>query len=246
MTQYKAARLEAGASNGSINRSLSALKRGFTLAMWAGKAASKPHIVMLPESNPRQGFLNASEFQRLREALPADLRDPVEFLYRSGWRVSEMRKLEWRDVDLAGGVVRLRPEISKTKDGRVLPLVREIADIINRAAARRTPTLPFVFRRDGGSAIGLFRKSWATACRQAGVGQIRVHDLRRTAVRNLVRAGTPDVVAMRLSGHKTRSVFDRYNIVSEADLAIAMERVSEHLADQPKTAANVVPLRRTT
>ena len=94
---------------------------------------------MLEEENARSGFLSHAEFFRLRDALPEDLRDPVGFLYHSGWRVSEMRALEWRDVDLAGGVVSLRPEISKNKKGRVLPLRGELKAIFERADARRSP-----------------------------------------------------------------------------------------------------------
>ena len=102
-----------------------------------------------------------------------------------------------------------------------------------------------VFRRDYGGPIGLFRKSWATACDTAKVGTILVHDLRRTAVRNLVRAGVPEHTAMAVTGHKTASIFRRYDIVTEDDLAVAMDRVNEHLAAQPKKPATVVPLNRT-
>jgi integrase len=167
VTQYRATRLETGAANASINRSLAVLKRAFKLAAIAGKVAHQPYIAMLTEDNARQGFVTPSEFERLREALPVDLRDPVEFLYRSAWRVGEMRSLEWRDVK--DGAIRLRPENSKTKHGRVLPLRAELAAIIERAHERRIPELPFVFHRDDGSPIGLFRKSWAAACRKAGL-----------------------------------------------------------------------------
>ena len=184
------------------------------------------------------------QFERLRDALPEDLRDPVSFLYFSGWHVSEMRALEWRDVDLeGGGIIRLRPDLSKTKDGRPLPLRRELAEIIDRARERRIPECTTVFHRDG-RPIALFRRSWATACKKAGLGNILVHDLPRTAVRNLVRAGVPDKIAMALSGHKTRSGFDRDNIVAEDGLARAIENVSDHLAAQPQTPAIVLSLKK--
>jgi integrase len=242
VTAYITARQEKGAANSTINRSLAALKRAFVLAQRAGKVTGRPYIAMLEENNARQGFLSHAEFERLRDALPDDLKDPVSFLYHSGWRVSEMRALEWRDVDMEGRAVRLRPENSKSKTGRVLPLRGELAEIIDRAEAARIPECPFVFHRLG-RAVGLFRKSWATACKTAGLGAMLVHDLRRTAVRNLIRAGVSEKTAMSISGHKTRAIFDRYDIITEDDLATAIERVGNHLAAQPKTPANVIPLR---
>ncbi|MBI1994870.1 MAG: site-specific integrase [Deltaproteobacteria bacterium] len=212
----------------------------FSLAVQAGKLSSKPYIPTLEENNARQGFLDHGSFLVLRENLSDHLKDPVTFLYHSGWRVSEMRALEWRDVDLAGKVIRLRPEISKNKDGRLLPIKGEIEGIIERAKEKRLLSCPYVFHENG-QRIGDFRKAWKTACKAAGLGAVIVHDLRRSAVRNMVRAGIPERVAMSLSGHKTRAVFDRYNIVSESDLAKAAERLQAHLEEQPRVPL-VVPI----
>ena len=171
----------------------------------------------------------------LRENLPEYLKDPVTFLYFSGSRLSEMKALEWRDVDLAGKVVRLRPEISKNKDGRLLPLKGELLQVVERAKDGRRPDCLRVFHLNG-QPVGDFRKAWKNACQATGLNGIIIHDLRRTAVRNMVRAGIPERVAMSLSGHKTRSIFDRYNIVSEADLAQATEQLQSHLESQSKGA----------
>ncbi len=238
---YAADRQKANAANASINRELAALKRMFSLAVEDGRLSHSPYIPTLEEDNARQGFLDHGAFVSLRTNLAEYLRDPIAFLYLSGWRLGEMKALEWRDVDLVGKVVHLRPEISKNKDGRLLPLSGELFEIMDRAHARRRPDCPFVFHRDGES-IGDFRKAWSTACKAAGLHPILVHDLRRTAVRNMVRAGIPDRVAMTLSGHKTRSIFDRYNIVSEADLAQATELLQRHLREQTPIP-KVKPLR---
>lgn len=241
VSAYVRERQREDAANGSINRELAALKRAFTLATRAGKMNSAPYIPLLVENNSRRGFLDHLGFLALREGLPKHLKDPVSFLYLSGWRVSEMRTLEWREVDLAGRELRLRPEVSKNKDGRVLPLRGELLQIIERAKEVRRPDCLFVFH-DAGEPIGDFRKAWKTACTKAKLTGIIVHDLRRTAVRNMVRAGVPERVAMELSGHKTRRIFDRYNIVSNEDLSAATERLQEHLANAiaPK---KVVPLK---
>jgi integrase len=235
-----ARRQQEEAKNATINRELAALKRMFSLAIQAGKLSSKPYVPTLEENNARQGFLDHGSFLVIKENLPVHLKDPVTFLYHSAWRVGEMRALEWRDIDLAGRVIRLRPEISKNKDGRLLPIKGELLEIIKRARENRLLSCPYVFHENG-QPIGSFRKAWKTACREAGQGQIIVHDLRRSAVRNMVRAGIHERVAMSLSGHKTRSVFDRYNIVSEADLAKAAERLQAHLEEQPREPT-VVPL----
>jgi integrase len=241
--KYIRSRQREGAANASINRELAALKRMFKLAVESGRLRFAPHVPMLEENNARQGFVDHSVFLTVREHLPAYVKDPITFLYLSGWRLGEMRELEWRDVDLAGKVVRLRPEISKNKEGRVLPLSGELLEMIERAKAQRRLDCSYVFHLDGGQ-VGDFKRSWATACSKAGVGKVLVHDLRRTAVRNMVRAGIPDRIAMALSGHKTRSVFDRYNIVSEEDLAVATERLQSHLhkqTGQPKVASIRAP-----
>jgi integrase len=228
-----------GFSNASINRELSALKRMFALARQAEKIYSSPYIPGLEEHNARQGFFDHGSFLALRETLPEYLRDPITFLYYSGWRRGEMRSLEWRDVDMEGKVVRLRPEIAKNKHGRLLPLTvygdtGELLELFDRAQDRQRPDCPFVFHLDG-RPIGDFRKAWLKATTATGqVGRIP-HDFRRTAVRNLVRAGVPEQIAMAITGHKTRSIFDRYNIVDEVDLARkAMAKLETYVQKQPR------------
>jgi hypothetical protein len=149
-----------------------------------------------------------------------------------------MASLEWRDVefdrrgsDLVPRAIRLRAENSKNKEARrPLVLAGELFNLISRALHNRRLDCPFVFH-DNGQPIGDFRKAWANASRESGVSGL-VHDLRRSGVRNMVRSNIPERVAMAISGHKTRSVFDRYNIVSEADMEQAIAKVSTYVADR--------------
>jgi len=237
-------RQKEGAANGSINRELAALKRAFRLMTQAERLGRAPHVPMLREASPRQGFLEPADFARLHDALPAYLQDPVRFLYLSGWRKSEMQTLEWRDVDIAGFAIRLRPERSKNAEPRTLPLQGELLTMIRRALDHRRLDCPYLFQ-GGGGPIGDFRKAWRNALKATGLGKILIHDMRRSCIRNLVRSGTPEIVAKRLTGHKTRSVFDRYNVTSESDLAAASARLDEYINlrqnDAPKVA--VLPVR---
>ena len=153
-----------------------------------------------------------------------------------------MRSLEWRDVDRTSKSIRLRGANSKNKTARDQPGA-ELWAIIERAAARQIPSLPNVFHRDG-KAIALFRKSWITATNAAGVPGLIVHDLRRCAARNLVRAGILETVAMKLTGHKTPSIFRRYNVTSEQDIEDAGAMLDRFIASQQKTTADVIPFRK--
>lgn len=195
---------------------------------------SKPYIPMLTESNVRTGFFEYEEFLAVREALPSFLRPVVTFGYYTGWRVTEILNLQWRQANLEAGEVRLDPGTTKNKDGRVIYLDGELLETMKEQRAfvfslqrERGEIIPWVFINPStGDRIRNFRKSWAEACKQIGLSGRLFHDFRRTAVRNMVRAGVPEVVAMKISGHKTRSIFDRYNIVSEQDLREAARRIS--------------------
>jgi len=189
---------------------------------------------MLKEAPPRAGFFEAEQFQGVLRHLRPETRPIAIFGYETGWRLREIITLEWRQVDLTEGSVRLDPGTTKNRDGRVVYLSPALLDVL-RAQERATRDLertkgvivPWIFHRRG-RRILRFLASWQTACKQAGVPGRFFHDLRRTAVRNMVRAGIPERVAMQISGHKTRSVFERYNIVSEADVKDAAMKIGAH------------------
>ena len=246
---YIADRRDAGAAPATIRNELAALKRMFTLALRAGKVAQRPHIPAIQVSNARQGFFDEDDFRAALRELPAAVKPVVEFAYLTGWRIpSEVLRLTWAQVDFEAGIVRLEPRTTKNDEGRAFPfdalpaLKRLLEKQRSRTRALERSTgriIPRVFHRDG-EPIRYFRRAWLSAIDRAAhqergdvrqvvrpelIGRIP-HDLRRTAVRNLVRAGVPERVAMQLTGHKTRSVFDRYNIVNERDLRDGVARLA--------------------
>ncbi len=198
------------------------LGQAFRLAETRRWVNRLPHIRRLPERNARQGFFETEEIEAVIAHLLHYLKDFVRFGFLSGWRKGEIASLTWDDVDHHARIIRLRPEGSKTGEGRVLALSGDLWDVIERRWHDRG-SAPWVFHRQE-LPIGDMRKAWKTACRKAGVPEKLFHDLRRTAVRDMVRAGVPERIAMAISGHTTRSIFDRYNIVSEADLREAVDR----------------------
>jgi len=252
---YIAKRQEAKAENGTINRELAALKRMFSLALQGEKLLRRPYILHLDEDNVRTGFFGEVEFLALREALPAYLKPVAAFAYTFGWRKSEILGLTWERVDLAAGTVRLDPGTTKNREGRTVILTADLRAVLldqwkqvclivkvrNPEATARdiAEAVPWVFHRNG-EQIKDFRGAWETACKTAGLTGRIPHDFRRTAIRNMVRAGIPERVAMSISGHKTRSVFDRYDIVDEGDLREAAVRLSSPTLEPAGIVAGIV------
>lgn len=245
IANYVKKRLDDGAANATINRALALLRRAFSLGKKATppKVGAVPSISKLSENNVRKGFFEHDQFVAVRAALPEEIRPVITMAYYTGCRKGEILKLEWSQVDLIERVIRLEPGETKNDEGRMLPLASELYQVLKMQKETRDlhwPESPWVFSRAGEPVLN-FRKAWGTACKAAGLSAkvgdkdkpTRLfHDLRRSGVRNLIRAGVPERVAMKISGHKTRAIFDRYNIVSEADLKDAARRLGDYLADK--------------
>jgi integrase len=249
--KYITQRLAADAANATVNRELAALKRMFNLGLQSERIHRKPYIPMLKENNARQGFFEHGEFVAFRNALPDYFKAVVTFAYYTGWRKQEILSLKWNQVDLNARTVRLDVGTTKNDKGRLVNLDGELLEAIQGQWERRkvteipgqSPTLlcPYVFHRDG-KPIKDPRKAWNKARKETGLAGKMLHDFRRTAVRDMVRAGVNERVAMMISGHQTRSVFDRYNIVSEDDLKEAARKTWEHAQSQDK-ASHVVAMK---
>ncbi len=242
--EYMLKRTGQGAANATVNRECALLRRAFNLGcrQTPPMVFFVPFIPRLKERNVRKGFLEHSQFLALRQELPDAIKPILTFAYYTGCRRGEILSLRWSQVDLARGLVRLEPGTTKNDAPRTLPLVPELSKVLSMQKAirdRDCPACPWVFFRRG-KPIRRFEGAWKKACKAAGLVDIDgqpapiFHDTRRTGIRNLVRAGIPERVAMAISGHKTRSVFDRYDITSEADLQEAAMRLDQYIAKTAK------------
>lgn len=230
--KYIDARRLQGASNATINRELAVLSMAYNLAWRQGLVSVRPHIPHLKEDNARQGFVDHDVLESVCEYLEPVVAELVRFCAITGWRwKSEASKLRWDDVDLITRCVVLPREHAKNGEGREFPVTDELFKVFHRrieAQAHvvregRRPEL--VFERDE-KPIKSFWRQWKSACRKAEHPTLMPHDLRRSAVRMFERCGIPRSVAMKLSGHKSESVYRRYDIVSKADIDAAMSRLN--------------------
>lgn len=219
ISHYVAAMQRAGRKAETINREIAVLRFAFRFGYQHDLVARVPAIKRLPELAVRNEFFTRDEIDRLTPHLPEYLRDVVLFGFLTGWRKSEILGLEWANVNRAGAVIRLVPEQNKGRTVRVLALQGEMARLIERRWQARKingSLSQHVFHRDG-RRIGKMRLKWLKACHEAGLGHRWFHSLRRSAARNMSLQGIPEKVIMSIMGHKTRVMFDRYNIITESD-----------------------------
>ncbi|MBI5708949.1 MAG: tyrosine-type recombinase/integrase [Candidatus Eisenbacteria bacterium] len=236
IAEYSRTRLDRDrVAPATLRRELAVLKRMLRLA---SPRLPRVPLVDLPRvDNARQGFFEEEDLQAVLPHLPPHARRLVEFLYLTGWRSSEAFRLQWSDIDWKRQTVLLRD--SKNREPRIFPfkyhprledLLRRQREEVSRWERRHARLCPAVFHW-GGRAMKKLRRSWQSACRAAGMSGRLLHDFRRTAVRNLIRAGVQQPIAMKITGHKTDSIFRRYLIVDEELLAQATGAVADYLGE---------------
>jgi integrase len=245
LRDYVVYRQEEGAKPASIKLELAHLHGALALAVDDKRLHSVPKFPTIKFNNARQGFVEPGAFERLHAELPDHLKDLGTFLYWSAWRSNEAKTLQWRDVNIEQGEIRLRSENSKNTEGRVLPLFGALREVIERRHAARRLDVPYVFSRDDGRPLDQITRIWQRAALRAGLGPLTPHDCRRSGVRNLVRSGVSQQVAMSWSGHKTAAVFARYNITSGDDLTAAAKRLNSYVSREQRKPRKVIPLTRT-
>jgi len=238
ITAYKSKRLEAGAAPATVHYELATLRRMCSLGVEHQLIAHRPAIRGLKVNNARQGFFSQEQLSALLPQLPPAVRPAVAFAFWTGWRLrSEVLPLRWEQVDFAAGEVRLEPRTTKNLEARSFPFAqfqsleklleaqRVSAEAVEK---RRGVSIPWMFHRNG-KQIREIRGGWEKACDAIGLKGLVPHDLRRSAVRNLVNAGVAQDTAMKLTGHKTAAVFRRYNIVTRRETDDAVARLATFL-----------------
>lgn len=240
-----------GAANATINRELEIVRRGFVLGAREEPPLvfDAPHFPKLPEKNARQGFLEHYQYEKLLEKLPPELKALFVCGYHVGARKGELRKTRWEWIDWEADVIRVPGAMTKNSAPRTLPIYGDMMRWLEDQREKCPAGNPYVFfgrwrapgeRRIGGEGkfpVSPALHGWDEACKAAGLGGLKMHDLRRSAVRNMKRAGVVDSVAMKITGHKTRSMYERYDIVDESDLKDAGEKLAQYAAKQKKARA---------
>ena len=215
------------AQNATINREMAALKRMFRIGMYSTppKVLRLPKFPKLAEDNVRKGFLEDAQYEKLIGYCPdVWFRTLVEMGRTYGWRISELINLKVKQVDVNARIIRLEPGTTKNKDGREVTMTTAVHALLTQFVEGKSAD-DAVFMRSDGVPVRDFRNMWAKATEAAGVPGLLFHDLRRTAARNLRRAGIAEGVIMKIGGWRTRSVFERYAIVSQTDIADALRKL---------------------
>ena len=242
--QFKVERQDEGRAGATINRELEILRLAYRLAVKAKQLSGSrgPEIELLPVENTRTGFFDASEIAALLAHIhDQDLHDFIWWGFLTGQRKGEIAQLEWEMLDRSSDpwTLNVPGRIAKTKTGRVIGLAGEVRRVIERRLAGRRLDCPLIFHRTSkgqpGQPVKAFDKAWRNALKEAKLPPGRLfHDLRRSAVKSLIKAGVDQQTAMLVSGHKTASMFSRYRIIEAEETAAALARVGEWLATQPK------------
>jgi integrase len=206
----------------TVNREIACLKTIFNKALRNRKAERNPvqGIKALKENNERDRILSQEEYIKLLANSPGHLKPIVKLAYYTGMRRGEILGLTWDQVDLKAGFIKLTHQDTKTKEGRLVPLNQELMQMF-KAMPRGLPGVK-VFTRWGKPVLSI-RESFTRACRKSGVEGLTFHDLRHTAINNWRLQGHDYFRIMAATGHKTMTVFKRYNTVSKAELKILVQ-----------------------
>jgi integrase len=231
ITGYVERRLRERAAKSTINRELALLRRAFSIAFDAEpqKVIRVPkfhkHIVS-ERGNERRGFVEEQQYRTLADKAAGQLwlRGLMALGYTYGFRKAELLEMRCSQVDLLNNTVCLYSGETKNGEGRTVSLTEECRQLVTELRKGKQPE-DFLITRGNGEPVRDFRETWDALVKTAGVPGLLFHDLRRSAVRNMIRRGVPQKTARQISGHKTDTIFSRYNITSDADIADAARKI---------------------
>jgi integrase len=259
--RYRERRTET-VSNSTVDHDFAYLKSALLLEhkKTPSRVAHVPHIPKSGEENIRQGFLDFDGYEKVLTELRVSLKCLFVVAYHVGNRKGALLEMKWPQVDLKNGVLRFIRLQNRKPVPTAAPIYGDMEDWLRRQRAFRDehfPACESVFfwypddceidpvlkrghggrRNEPGSAIKTFYDSWKTAAKDAGFPDLLFHDLRRSAVRNMVeKVGMSEKRAMEISGHKTRSCFERYHIVSLADIQESGQKMDKWMKAQRSVA----------
>lgn len=236
VNHYIELRQSLGRQNATINRELALLRRAFRLGHEHDPQLvfRLPIIKALPEDNVREGFLESDRYRLILDALTEEIKPVFVVAYHLGMRTGELLAIKRSWVDLDEGLIYVNGRVTKNRNPKTAPIygdMRPWLEMLLSRGAVESPKCIWLFSRKG-RPVKDFKADWAQACERAGVPALLFHDLRRTAVRNMIRAGVPEKIAMQISGHKTASMLWRYNITDARDIKDAGKRTERYLEAQ--------------
>jgi integrase len=236
--RYRSKRLTEGAARATINREVETLQRAWKLAQMCDppRVNRTFYFPMYEEHNIRTGFLEEDGYGALHAALPGYLKPLLLIAYHVPCRRGELIDLLMGQLDFRANEIVLNPGETKNKEGRHMPMfgpMRECLLMQKSIRDQKFGDCPYVFFGEKGDRIVDFRKAWKSACKRAGVDERLIfHDLRRSAARNMRRAGIPENTIMKIAGWKTPNMFRRYDIQDGRDIRHAAEIMENRLAEE--------------
>lgn len=189
-------------------------------------------------NNARERILTPDEFDRLLKESAPHLKPIIALAYYSGMRKQEILQLAWDELDLQKGIIRLSGNRTKTKTARTIPLHPRVFKMLKEIPRPAHTQKVFHFE---GKALKDIRSGFEAACRRALIKDFTFHDLRHCAINNLRLAGNDYFKIMAISGHKTMSVFKRYNLVTEDELVLIRWGTEEPMDTYMDTKEKKVP-----
>ena len=210
----------------TLDRELATLKRTFSYAVECGRLQSNPlaHVKLLRKPNVRQVAIDEETFAKLVHGASRELRPILVVAYDTGMRKGEILNLRWSQLDLKAGTIRLGAEDTKTNKARTIYLTTRALEVLQQLPRQLRSDHVFVNPSTGKGWVNM-NGPFEQARKAIGRPDLWFHDLRRSFVTNARRRGVPESVVMKMSGHRTRSVFDRYNVIEDEDVRTAVKAI---------------------